>query len=173
MSYISKIIASARVKKPSALKHTVDAKGNPKGKSHLSKHKAGHWGPDGHGDRSASGIIAKGINAGKQVVEDGKQVVKQAVEDGKQLVEDVKEKVDGAPTKFTKEALGKLPSGIGGKFGAIVDEKKKEAGLLQKRGKKKKGKGLKSACWKGYEAIGMKKKGGRKVPNCVPKKKKK
>ena len=29
---------------------------------------------------------------------------------------------------------------------------------------------LKSACWDGYEAIGMKKKGGRKVPNCVPKK---
>ena len=24
------------------------------------------------------------------------------------------------------------------------------------------------ACWKGYEAIGMKKKGGRTVPNCVP-----
>jgi hypothetical protein len=23
-------------------------------------------------------------------------------------------------------------------------------------------------CWKGYEAIGMKTKGGRKVPNCVP-----
>ena len=36
--------------------------------------------------------------------------------------------------------------------------------------KKKKGKGLKSACWKGYEAIGMKTKNGRKVPNCVPKK---
>jgi len=29
--------------------------------------------------------------------------------------------------------------------------------------KKKKG-----SCWKGYEAIGMKMKGGRKVPNCVP-----
>jgi hypothetical protein len=27
---------------------------------------------------------------------------------------------------------------------------------------------LKKACWKGYEAIGMKKKGGRMVPNCVP-----
>jgi hypothetical protein len=26
---------------------------------------------------------------------------------------------------------------------------------------------LKSACWKGYEAIGMKTKNGRKVPNCV------
>ena len=28
------------------------------------------------------------------------------------------------------------------------------------------------ACWKGYEMIGTKKKGGRTVPNCVPKKKK-
>ena len=24
-------------------------------------------------------------------------------------------------------------------------------------------------CWKGYEMIGMKTKGGKKVPNCVPK----
>ena len=29
----------------------------------------------------------------------------------------------------------------------------------------------KNPCWKGYEMIGMKKKGVRKVPNCVPKKK--
>ena len=27
---------------------------------------------------------------------------------------------------------------------------------------------MKNPCWKGYEAIGMKKKNGRKVPNCVP-----
>ena len=33
--------------------------------------------------------------------------------------------------------------------------------------------GLKSACWRGYEAIGMKSKGGRQVPNCVPVDKKK
>ncbi len=26
----------------------------------------------------------------------------------------------------------------------------------------------KGPCWKGYEMIGMKNKGGRKVPNCVP-----
>lgn len=26
-------------------------------------------------------------------------------------------------------------------------------------------------CWKGYEQVGMKKKRGRRVPNCVPKKK--
>jgi hypothetical protein len=29
--------------------------------------------------------------------------------------------------------------------------------------------GLKDACWKGYTAIGMKMKNGKKVPNCVPK----
>lgn len=29
--------------------------------------------------------------------------------------------------------------------------------------------GLEDACWEGYEAYGMKDKGGRKVPNCVPK----
>tara|TARA_Y100000015_G_scaffold39830_1_gene44086 strand:+ start:2115 stop:2573 length:459 start_codon:yes stop_codon:yes gene_type:complete len=31
----------------------------------------------------------------------------------------------------------------------------------------------KGPCWSGYEMIGMKTKGGRKVPNCVPKSKKK
>jgi hypothetical protein len=30
---------------------------------------------------------------------------------------------------------------------------------------------LKKACWKDYEAVGVKKKGGRTVPNCVPVKK--
>lgn len=27
---------------------------------------------------------------------------------------------------------------------------------------------LKDACWTGYTAVGMKNKGGRQVPNCVP-----
>lgn len=27
---------------------------------------------------------------------------------------------------------------------------------------------LKKACWKGYAAVGMKMKNGKKVPNCVP-----
>lgn len=33
---------------------------------------------------------------------------------------------------------------------------------------RKAGDKLANACWKGYEAIGMKVKDGRKVPNCVP-----
>jgi hypothetical protein len=32
---------------------------------------------------------------------------------------------------------------------------------------------LSEACWKNYKQEGMKKKGKRMVPNCVPKKKKK
>ena len=39
--------------------------------------------------------------------------------------------------------------------------KKKKCGPYKKKG----------PCWEGYEMIGMKNKGGRKVPNCVPKKK--
>jgi hypothetical protein len=27
---------------------------------------------------------------------------------------------------------------------------------------------VKNPCWKGYEMVGLKSKGGRKVPNCVP-----
>ena len=30
-------------------------------------------------------------------------------------------------------------------------------------------KGKSDPCWKGYEAIGTKRKNGRQVPNCVPK----
>ncbi len=41
--------------------------------------------------------------------------------------------------------------------------------MATKRSKKK----MKNPCWKGYQAIRMKKKGGKKVPNCVPIKKKK
>lgn len=32
--------------------------------------------------------------------------------------------------------------------------------------------GLKDACWKNYKAVGFKMKDGKKVPRCVPKKKK-
>ncbi len=38
---------------------------------------------------------------------------------------------------------------------------------------KTKRKGKKGPCWKGYKMVGMKKKGERKVPNCVPIKNKK
>ena len=38
--------------------------------------------------------------------------------------------------------------------------------------KKQKKKRMKNPCWKGYVAYGMKKKEGRMVPNCIPKKKK-
>ena len=39
-----------------------------------------------------------------------------------------------------------------------------------KKKTKKKTKATKNPCWKGYKKVGMKKKAGRSVPNCVPKK---
>ena len=47
-------------------------------------------------------------------------------------------KYKGEPAKFTEEGLGKLPNDIPGKFGDVVRKEKKEKGLLQKKGCKKK-----------------------------------
>ena len=38
------------------------------------------------------------------------------------------------------------------------------------KAKKKSAKLSEDTCWKGYEAVGTKKKNGKIVPNCVPKK---
>ena len=45
-------------------------------------------------------------------------------------------------------------------------KQKKKTKAKKTKGKKMKGK---NPCWKGYQMVGMKKKGGRSVPNCVPK----
>ena len=52
-----------------------------------------------------------------------------------------------------------------------IDKMKGDGPPMQSAFAKKKSK-KKDPCWKGYEMIGMKKKGGRKVPNCVPRKRK-
>ena len=58
----------------------------------------------------------------------------------------------GSPLKFDP-ITGML-------VGKVIDK------ALNKSPMKKKG-----PCWSNYEMVGMKTKGGRKVPNCVPKKK--
>ena len=40
--------------------------------------------------------------------------------------------------------------------------------FISEKKKNKENKDLKKACWSGYEAIGLKKKNGKMVPNCVP-----
>ena len=49
--------------------------------------------------------------------------------------------------------------------GKQADTIEKHVDSMEKSPMNKKG-----PCWKDYEMIGMKKKGGRTVPNCVPKK---
>ena len=69
------------------------------------------------------------------------------------------ESFDGTPEQF---GFDRVNSFIAGGFAA----EKLDADLMEKV-KEPTGK-LKNACWTGYTAVGMKMKGGRKVPNCVP-----
>lgn len=50
----------------------------------------------------------------------------------------------------------------------LRDQKRKEIEDMKKEEVKQPTGDLKDACWKGYTAVGMKMKNGRKVPNCVP-----
>ena len=65
------------------------------------------------------------------------------------------------------EGASKMHAGQAKKIKSML-KMKKSGPFKMKSPLKKKG-----PCWKGYEMIGTKKKGGRTVPNCVPKKKKK
>lgn len=68
--------------------------------------------------------------------------------------------------KAHKEYVGKLKEEYGaGEFGTpeLTNRLKSETPGQEVE------EDLKGACWKGYEAIGTKKKNGRTVPNCVPK----
>lgn len=74
----------------------------------------------------------------------------------------------GSPKRDIVAAASGLPGKIGwgataGHYSIKGLDKAKE----YIRGKKQM-KEDKDPCWKGYEMVGMKKKGGRKVPNCVP-----
>ena len=66
---------------------------------------------------------------------------------------------NGNPEQF---GFDRLNSFISGGLAAKLD-----ADLLDEKVKPSTG-GLKKACWKGYTAVGMKTKNGKKVPNCVP-----
>jgi hypothetical protein len=74
--------------------------------------------------------------------------------------------------EIVNDVLKKLPSKIAGDIrNAIARAPNKIQALqqeLQKRGVKVPMESLDEACWKGYKQIGMKKKGGKQVPNCVP-----
>jgi hypothetical protein len=73
---------------------------------------------------------------------------------------------------IVNDVLRKLPSKVAGDVrNAIARAPNKLQALqheLQKRGVKVPMESLDEACWKGYKQIGMKKKGKRTVPNCVP-----
>lgn len=73
--------------------------------------------------------------------------------------------IDSKESKVNEDIT--IEDANGNTFVQIIDILK--ADRLVKEGKKMKGE---DPCWKGYEMIGKKKKGGKEVPNCVPKEEK-
>ena len=76
--------------------------------------------------------------------------------------------------KIHQGTLGKIhnkytPADVGGKQGMISDILRHRHGDTHVARYFGLSEELKDACWKGYEAIGTKKKNGKTVPNCVPK----
>ena len=73
--------------------------------------------------------------------------------------------------KKVKNALRMANEGLGDKFGKTLDKynkkRKKNMDALKKLKKKESVEEARGTCWVGYKQIGMKDKGGRKVPNCV------
>ena len=77
-------------------------------------------------------------------------------------VSEAKNNMDQVFDFFMNETNGKKESGVS----ANMDQFS-----LNEDGKMESGE--KDPCWKGYEMVGKKKKNGKEVPNCVPKKSKK
>jgi hypothetical protein len=73
-----------------------------------------------------------------------------------------------ADTMTTKSSSVHHPSGVSAHFEKEHGSKMKVHFYKEELGEEKDG--LKGSCWKNYVAIGTKKKNGKTVPNCVPKK---
>ena len=95
----------------------------------------------------------------QEVVDGLNNASKKHAKQAKVVKDHIKEMEDGSPHKKLDDLNndGKIS-----KADVLVGR-----GVIDKKGNPLKKKG---PCWKGYEMIGMKNKGGRKVPNCVPKK---
>jgi hypothetical protein len=87
-----------------------------------------------------------------------------------------KKKFDVYPSAYANGWAAKYYKSKGGGWRSVSEESTDEAAnpaqqaaiaiAMKKAGKKPKS--MKEACWKGYKRVGMKKKGDRMVPNCVP-----
>jgi hypothetical protein len=90
----------------------------------------------------------------------------------KYAAEEILEYLDmgGEIEEWYQNKLSKVHSDVEGLHSWMEGSKRKEGMVedieLEEDGKLKGG--AKDPCWKGYQMVGTKKKGGRTVPNCVP-----
>ena len=99
--------------------------------------------------------------------------MKSFLEFGQQITEEVLDEVLSKDAK-AGEWIDDFVKSDNPKFAGKSKDKRKEMALAAYYAKQRNEEveldeeGLKDACWKGYEAIGTKKKNGKEVPNCVP-----
>jgi hypothetical protein len=119
---------------------------------------------------SAEDISSKKVN--KEWNKQGQENIRMSLEDIN-VAEPPKKKA-GRKQKYATEAERKQAKreqtlASNKKMADMRKEYLKQAREQLKMAKEdKQGSGVKNPCWEGYEMVGMKKKGKRKVPNCIP-----
>ena len=113
------------------------------------------------------GAAAKAAQASRLYKAQANKRLNRQIGEEAELLDEISADLALKASKAADVKRGKLAS-AGDKEGAAA--KSAQAGRLYKaQAKQRLGEDLSEACWKGYEAIGMKNKGGKEVPNCVPK----
>ena len=113
------------------------------------------------------GAAAKAAQASRLYKAQANKRLNRQIGEEAELLDEISADLALKASKAADVKRGKLAS-AGDKEGAAA--KSAQAGRLYKaQAKQRLGEDLSEACWKGYEAIGMKMKGDKKVPNCVPK----
>lgn len=107
--------------------------------------------------------FGKGVASGVKATGDAAKKVKKAVV-GEAVYGGVK--AEPKDNRYTVTAADKKANTKAWQNYKAGDKRYKAADHLQNEEKKMKGE---DPCWKGYEMVGTKKKGGKEVPNCVPK----
>jgi hypothetical protein len=111
--------------------------------------------------------VASGVKATGKAAKDVHKVLKNSYEMGEAVYGgELKKPAAPADTRMTVTAADKKANTKAWQKYKAGHPSYKAADHLQNEAKKMKGE---DPCWKGYEMVGTKKKGGKEVPNCVPK----
>lgn len=146
--------------------------------SYFSRHEVDKQGKDWNNSENPSNgkimWLAWGGDAGfswsRKIVKREKNMKK--TEDLNEILEEIKDMLDDVVNPITKiiEIEDDIAKSVGSKIEDLTDEEISKS-YESDNEEEDKWDNIQKACWRGYKQVGMKDKGGRMVPNCVPIKK--